>query len=359
MNILFIYQQLSTQTGGGVFTNVILRSLRNISSGLTEYSYPPYKNGLDKLSNQLQLYSGGMKRNYLIDIFRIITEKEIDLIVYNGSQLGMVVRKIKKKYPHVMTITIFHNLEYKFVLDAMKIRKNPAQLITLLSTYVNERYAILYSDIIVTLNERDSESVVALYKRKADFVLPLCIEDRFDYAKAEGRSEKKTGAFVGSNFYANNKGIKWFCENVSNQIDCKILVIGKGFEEESDYFNQYPNIELIGTVDRTDDYYYNADFIVSPIFDGSGMKTKTAEALMFGKTIFATTEAFEGYEIDYQRAGAICNTAEDFIEEINTLDLKQGRFNEYSRSMFEANYSQTVFEEKLSHIIDCSFCKRK
>jgi hypothetical protein len=36
------------------------------------------------------------------------------------------------------------------------------------------------------------------------------------------------------------------------------------------------------------------------------MKVKTCESLMFGKNIFATTEAFEGYELDYDKVGALC-----------------------------------------------------
>lgn len=31
------------------------------------------------------------------------------------------------------------------------------------------------------------------------------------------------------------------------------------------------------------EYIYNADFLIAPIFEGSGMKLKTAEALMYGK----------------------------------------------------------------------------
>ena len=44
-----------------------------------------------------------------------------------------------------------------------------------------------------------------------------------------------------------------------------------------------------------------------PIFEGSGMKLKTCEALMFGKNIIGTPEAFAGYDIDdYTNVGACC-----------------------------------------------------
>ena len=68
------------------------------------------------------------------------------------------------------------------------------------------------------------------------------------------------------------------------------------------------------------------------------MKTKTAEAMMFAKTIFGTTEAFEGYEVDYEKIGGLCNSAQDFISKINQFDLSQ-YYNDYSRSVYEEKYS--------------------
>lgn len=349
--ILFIYQQLSLKTGGGVFTNVIRRSLSNIGVEVVEFSYPEYSGGWDKLRNQLRMYSAGMNHKYAQEIIDVISNNSFDIIIFNGSQLGKVAKRVKRDFSSIKTFTIFHNLEYKFVLDAFKINKNPAQLLTLLSTYVNEKDAILYSDAVATLNERDSDAICALYHHKADCILPLCIEDRFDEKRLIRPEREKIGAFVGSKFFANSKGIKWFCENVSNRINCKILVIGKGFEEDADYFGRFPNIELIGTVDSIDEYYYKVDFIVSPIFDGSGMKTKTAEALMFGKNIFATSEAFEGYDIDYKEVGALCNNAEEFVNAINSYNTNAERFNSYSRRAYETKYSQIVFTEKLKKVI--------
>ncbi len=351
MKVLFIYQKLSLKTGGGVFTNVIRHSLSSICTEFAEFSYPGYSGGWDKFKNQVRMYSAGMRHKYVQEILNIISNNRFDIIIFNGSQLGNVTKRIKREYPSIKTFTIFHNLEYKFVLDAFKTNKNPAQLLTLLSTYVNEKNAILYSNAVATLNERDSDAIYKLSHHKIDSILPLCLEDRFDKKRMKKLGGKKIGAFIGSNFFANNKGIKWFCENVSNRINCKIMVIGKGFEKDANYFRRFPNIELIGTVDSIDEFYYKVDFIVSPIFDGSGMKTKTAEALMFGKTIFATSEAFEGYNINYNEIGALCNNANEFVNAINSYVTNVGRFNSHSRMAYEARYSQTVFAEKLRLII--------
>lgn len=335
-----------------MFTQVILKALRSFDCDLQEMPFPDYENTIEKIRNQLKGYTKGMTAEVEKRINAAIQDKAIDIVVFNSSNYGKIIARIKKKYPKIRTICIFHNVEYDFVLNAAKVRKSLLSLMTLLVVWRNEKNTMKFTDKILTLNERDSHSLYARYNRQADDILPLCLEDRFDNSKMKRTCNQKVGAFIGSNFYANNKGIKWFCENVSKKIDCKIFVVGKGFEKEKDYFSNYPNIQLIGSVPVVDNYYYDVDFIISPIFDGSGMKTKTAEALMFGKTIFGTKEAFEGYNLDYDKVGGLCNDAESFINEINRYDYTKSRYNEYSREVFLENYSINTLIKKLKGILD-------
>ena len=160
---------------------------------------------------------------------------------------------------------------------------------------------------------------------------------------------KKFGLFVGSLFYANYFGIKWFSENVCPYINVPILVVGKGFERLKEEFQNTPNLSIIGEVPDLAPYYNYATFIVSPIFDGSGMKTKTAEALMYGKWIIGTSEAFEGYKIINGITGLFCDSKEDFITAIN--NYKGERYIPSVRQLFKANYSLDVITERLNSII--------
>ena len=79
--------------------------------------------------------------------------------------------------------------------------------------------------------------------------------------------------------------------SMSLLVNAEILIIGKGFETLKNDL-ECDNVKVIGTVEDVSEYFYRADFVIAPIFEGSGMKLKTAEALMYGKTIFGTTEAF-------------------------------------------------------------------
>lgn len=78
---------------------------------------------------------------------------------------------------------------------------------------------------------------------------------------------------------------------------------------------------------------------------------------MYGKSIFGTTEAFQGYEIDYEKIGGVCNTAEEFIFKINNYIKKwekagKIRANKYSREIFYAKYSYKSSLEKFEDIFN-------
>lgn len=67
------------------------------------------------------------------------------------------------------------------------------------------------------------------------------------------------------------------------------------------------------------------------------MKTKTAEALMYGKEYLATSEALEGYENSGIKP---CDTAEEFIARIESLIRhKPEKFNSSMREVYLRNYS--------------------
>jgi hypothetical protein len=74
---------------------------------------------------------------------------------------------------------------------------------------------------------------------------------------------------------------------------------------------------------------------------GGGMKTKTAEALMYGKTIFATSESLQGYDIN-EKTGKQCNTAGEFIDAIHRhIGSNAPKLNTRARQLFLEKYSTT------------------
>ncbi len=271
---------------------------------------------------------------------KTLTDKEkFDYIFFDSSLFGKVIEKLKGK-SFAKIIVFFHNVE----IDYVKVRfgKKIQGYPYLLLAKFNEKKALYLADYSISLSNRDAQRLEYSYGRTSDFIFPLVLKDRFSEIQVIDESirtsTKKVGLFVGSYIKPNIEGIKWFINNVLPHLDIKLWIVGKGFELMRNEFSN-SKIEIIGTVDSVDSYYRESDFVVSPLFSGAGMKVKITEALMYGKFIFGTTEAFMGFDIDINLIGGLCNNEDEFISKINSFILSDVKINDFSREFFISNYS--------------------
>lgn len=330
-------------SGGGIGSKVNKHLLESIFNKQVLFiEFPRTKNKIHNLCNTLIGYIHGMNHSLSNQIIEEIACHSPEYVFINASQYGLLAKRIKKTYPKILVITFFHDIEVLFCWSAFKRLKKPQNLLTLVTTYYNEKLIVRYSDKLICLNDREAKNLDKIYHRTPDLLLPSSLTDRLDVSRIVQKDPLRTrakGIFVGSYFFANYFGIKWFVDNVASKINADIEIVGLNFEYVRTKLEIYDNIKVIGSVDHIDAYYYDADFVIAPIYDGAGMKIKTAEALMFGKTIFGTPEAFVGYDIDFAKVGGLCNNYNDFIERINEYNLDNNRFNSYSRKIYLEKYS--------------------
>jgi glycosyltransferase involved in cell wall biosynthesis len=185
--------------------------------------------------------------------------------------------------------------------------------------YLAERKSVRASNRRICLSSRDSDGLKSLYGRSGTDISPMAVMDVLPKQAKSTTVDAKYALFVGGLFYANLSGIRWYAKHVAPRACLKTLVVGRGFLKYKKELEQYGGIEVIGGVENVSPFYRSAQFVVAPIFGGSGMKTKVAEALMFGKRIIGTSEAFSGYEPVTKRAGLVCETAEEFLDAIDAI----------------------------------------
>jgi glycosyltransferase involved in cell wall biosynthesis len=284
-----------------------------------------------------------------------IRGSRFDAVFIDGSNLGEAVWAIKREFPHVRAITFFHNVETLFFIGALRRSRSPKAVAVLLANYLAERKAVRASDTLIALSEIDSAHLRRIFGRAADVVFPMALEE---YPEPPGAAEKaavpreKYLLFVGGSFYANKAGIAWFIQNVAPRIHMKTIVVGKGMESLRAELSPVDNVEIVGGVDNVGSWYANAHVAIAPIFDGSGMKTKVAEALMFGKQVIGTKAAFAGYEDSLSQAGWTCDDAESFVQKIGELErVKLPHFNATARAVFDEKYSLNAACERLRRVI--------
>ena len=295
-------------------------------------------------------------------IKRIVKDSsKYQIIFINDSQYGIIARYLKKAKYKGKVITFFHNVEYNIIRQTigsspLSFRDGYLNLVNTLRVFVifhNEKSACKYSDAVIALNKRDKNELYRLYGYRAVYIIPISFRDTLKSILKEKTSVPPACIFVGSYWYSNSHGILWFLDNILPHVNIKLQIAGYGMDALKEKFIG-PKIEYLGFVPDLSLVILNADFMVIPIFKGGGMKVKTCEALMYGKNIIGTTEAFEGYEIDPNKVGVVCNTKEEFIKVINShCSVKIERFNEYSREYFLKKYSFQVtlkqFEQLLAN----------
>lgn len=286
-------------------------------------------------------------------IVKHIGKLKPDIIFFDGSTFGQIIRH--KEAGKRKTIVFFHNVERQYTWDQVK---NYSVLCfpRYVATRYNERKMARHGDKIICLNERDRNLIARYYQRKADLMMPVTFFDTYspgDKDEAAQESRDFTLLYIGSYYIHNYTGLIWFIEKVLPYVDAKLVVVGKNMEQLEKKIPVSDKIRIEGTVDELSSYYAKADAMVMPVFMGGGMKVKTAEAMMYGKMIFASKEALEGYETAGQKNIRECNSADEFIKAISDC-ITSGtnkKFHEDVRQIFLDKYNTEKYIPILEQIM--------
>lgn len=358
MKLLFVSSRNISANKNGAY-RVASRNLKNISEILDKENVITYS--VDKKSRlkfllNLFLFKRieDISLNDEKNILKLVHQEKIEVIFLDTSNYGYLSKKLKKENPNLKIIIFCHDITFQLFNSILDLKGNGIlnkiraikNRILLKIVYKNESYSFKNSDKILTLTKRDKNLLKEIYGYETNEIIPVTFDNKKSEKKIEleKNKEKFIILFVGiANFSPNIEAINFFIRDVLPYIDAKFLIIGKDMEIHKEKYEKInKKVLVVGTVESVEQYYRKADCVVAPIFSGGGMKVKTAEALMYGKTIFGTKEAFEGYELDYEKVGGICNTADEFIYKINEYKKK---FN----GLKENSYSKIVFNNKYSY----------
>ncbi|WP_026523778.1 glycosyltransferase [Butyrivibrio sp. MB2005] len=302
--------------------------------------------------NQKTLLSKGIK--YLqaltgceigIDKELIRKIKEYDYVFMDGTTLAdFSIRMLQMG----RVISFFHNVEYDYwcqlLASQQNIIKKVERWLYKQAIFVYERRITRYSDTLITLNKRDSDRLKKLYGRESDLLLPTSMEDAYRENTLPAEDKEPYLLFIGSDFFGNTEGLFRFCENCMPKINASLIAAGLNMEKHEERFGS-DKIHFYGYVDDLTELYQNAAAVVMPIISGSGMKTKTCEAMMYGKVIFGTQESFEGYLLSEDCI--LCEDDSAFIDKINAY-LESGirKFSPANRNVYLQNYESNIMAER-------------
>lgn len=278
------------------------------------------------------------------DVWKRVNSSDYDIIFLDNSLLGYLAKELRKNGYTGYIVVFFHNCEYDFYNSHHHKLRVWQDKLNRLYIKRNELFSLIYSDSCVYINARDQKRIHDLYGISAtkEVICNMTLPDTFknDSKVLLENNDIPLYTFIGSYFEANVNGIVWFIKNVFPYVTIRLRVVGKDMHRLNEVCD-ISMIEIYSNVPDLTKYMNESDYMIFPIFEGSGMKVKTCESLMYGKNIIGTPEAFSGYEIeDVNKIGACCKTAEEFISVINTISLP--RFNLNSRQLYLKKYSEDV-----------------
>lgn len=290
----------------------------------------------------LSLFSGSLHKPAFDTIIVEIANLQPNILYLDTSLFGRLAMVVKKKFPEIKIITFFHNIEVDFKFNCYTGIKRILYTPAILSDWMNERWAIRNSDVVVALHENDSVRLQQLYGRKADFIHPICITEHMNKSSIISYDLDKLPSeyilFVGSTFPPNIEAIKYLRDKIMPHLDIPLVVIGSGLEKYRQELSA-KNISIIGSVDDLAPFYANAKLVVTPIFSGAGMKVKIAEALMHGKCVIGSKFSFIGYEKAVDNG--VCIVADSENEYVSSI-------KSYNTSMEVELVARETFSQEFS-----------
>lgn len=300
-------------------------------------------------------YLNKRARKYILEV---IKEKDISIVYIDNSISGKLIKDIKNSFFSIKVIAFFHDIE----IIKMREERNASLLrrLVLPTFYRNEADTVFYADKTIVLNERDRKLYEQEYKKEPDAMVPISIPEienlQFDIKHIEDKRLKIL--FVGVEYGPNLSGVRWFLKEVLPYITCdfEFDIVGYNMEKYRTEFEAYSNrVQVIGTVESLRDWYVKTDLVVAPIFEGGGMKVKTAEALSYGKHFVGCTESLEGYWEDMPQSLRNqkvfkCDDAKEFANIVNKMasqefyivdeEIKEWADSKYSYQANLARYKE-------------------
>lgn len=228
MKALFITGTINDNGGGCVIANRNKQLLYQLL-GKTNVEIFKVQRRQESLKSVIErcafAYVVGMNGENVNSILR--KAENMDLVWIDGSCYGTIAKELKQKNYKGHIVTFFHNVE-KFFCKRSFVKRllYPVYNGPLIRSETN---AIMYSDDIVTLTERDAAYVKRVNNRSKVTILPSSMEDKMEnvngYVAQTLLVKVKCPQllFVGSYFYANVNGLSWFIERILPQVNAKLM----------------------------------------------------------------------------------------------------------------------------------------
>jgi glycosyltransferase involved in cell wall biosynthesis len=172
-----------------------------------------------------------------------------------------------------------------------------------------ERDAVRRADAVVVTSEAENARLAQLYGRPADAVVHSAI-DLPEQSVRDGGA--RAIGWLGTHEYEPNvEGLVRFVVGAWRPLaaeGCRLLIAGRNPSPQVQALRRHAGVEVVGFVERLDDFFGQLAAGVVPLWHGPGVKLKTLTFMGAGVPVAATPVGVEGIDA---RNGRDCMIADD------------------------------------------------
>ena len=318
--------------------------------------FTPYSLGVYKF------YVRGMERC----LKKLAETERYDCIYFNCCPVYVYGPLTKKLWPEAKTVMDEHNCETVIMQRRAENSHNPAmKAFLILETRKLGRFekkALAEMDHTIVLSEPDLEAMRSLLGR--DFphtIIPTGVPDYPVKTDHDTAGEMISILFVGTMTWApNDLGLIWFLEEVIPLMEAErkpyhLYIVGKNPSETvRKCAGDCPHITLTGYVESVQEYYDKCQFMIVPLFVGSGLRVKIIEAFSHGMPVVSTTVGAEGIRYTDGESILIADDAQNFVKQIDRMrdPALRRSLSENCRKVYDRDHSVEAMARALNGMLD-------
>lgn len=345
-DVFQVYLRLTTAENKGYMINMAARSL------FSKYSFGVYKYKCKEMELLLK---------------KLADERKYDCIYYDHLQLYIYEPLVRKLWPSAKDIIDEHNcetiiMERNAIVSGNIVKKAFFKIeAAKLKRFENKSIKKAFKTVVLSEADR-----MALAKQLGEDFPYVIIPNRVaETAKLKETNEQQGQnlkiLFVGTMTWSpNNDGIVWFLETVYSKLKrnkerVEMYIVGKNPSGRVlELAREIEGVNVAGYVESVDPYYDMCDFMVVPLFVGSGQRIKIIEAFSRKMPVLSTTIGAEGLEYINGENILIADTPEEFLAGIEKYKDVQMRTQvaESARRNYDSHYSTEAIGARFNSIFN-------
>lgn len=292
--------------------------------------------------------------NFENKLKQILGEETFDIVQLETLFMTPYI-KVIRQFSDAKIVLRSHNIEHLIWKRVAKFEKNTLRrwyinrLANTLSNY--EKKTINQYDGIASISKKDIEYFIkeGCIKPITDITFGIDVEN-FNTNNSSLKESQISLFHIGAmNWIPNQEGIKWFLENVWQDINAvnnlELYLAGRKMPEWL-LNSSYPNVIIKGEVEDSKEFVNSHSVMIVPLFSGSGLRIKIIEAMAWGKTVISTSIGAEGINFTNNENIIIADTKDEFITAI-TMCIN----NPELCKTIGLNASKLIIEEHNNRII--------